>query len=158
MLQQPEGILGLTICSDMDYANPARRYGRSKAGLLLVPAWDSYLDQSWHGHMAIVRGVENGYSIARSSKVGLLTVSDDRGRILAETSATPDAPFTTLLVRAPVRHDWTPYEALGDWFAWLNAALFCWLATLWFLGRQRVLRRENQAAEARADREALQHQ
>lgn len=131
VLEQPEGILGLAICSDMDYSNPALSYGRSKVGLLLVPAWDSHLDESWHGHMAIMRGVENGYSIVRSSKVGLLTVSDDRGKILAEVPARPDAPFTTLLATVPVRHDWTLYDVLGDWFAWLNVALFCGLLTLW---------------------------
>lgn len=133
-LEQPEGILGLAICSDMDYSNPALSYGRRKVGLLLVPAWDSDLDESWHGHMAIMRGVENGYSIVRSSKAGLLTVSDDRGKILAEIPARPDAPFTTLLARVPVRHDWTLYDTLGDWFAWINVALFCCLLTLWLPG------------------------
>jgi apolipoprotein N-acyltransferase len=73
--------------------------------------------------MAILRGVEYGYSIARSAKVGFLTVSDDRGRVLAETGTTPDKPFTTLLVTVPVRHDTTLYQALGNWFAWLNVAL-----------------------------------
>lgn len=124
---QPEGMLGLAICSDLDYSEPARRYGRSNVGLLLVPAWDSYLSESWHGHMAIMRGVENGYSIVRSSKVGLLTVSDDRGRILAETSAAPNTPFTTMLATVPVRHDQTLYDVLGDWFGQLNLVLLCGL-------------------------------
>lgn len=136
VLGQPEGTLGLAICSDLDYSDPARSYGRSKTGLLLVPAWDSHLDESWHGHMAIMQGVENGYSIIRSSRAGLLTISDDRGRILSETPASPDAPFTTLLARAPVRHDWTLYDAWGDWFAWLCMALFCVLITSRFLSRR----------------------
>ncbi|HUZ93951.1 MAG TPA: nitrilase-related carbon-nitrogen hydrolase [Edaphobacter sp.] len=135
VLDRPEGILGLAVCSDMDYLNPARIYGRRKVGVLLVPAWDSSLDESWHGHMAIMRGVENGYSIVRSSKVGLLTVSDDRGRILAETSAHPNTHFTTMLTTVPVRHDQTVYQVLGDWFAWLNLAVFsglvAWLFTRW---------------------------
>jgi apolipoprotein N-acyltransferase len=138
VLAQPEGILGLAICSDMDYSNPSRSYGRHKGGLLLVPAWDSYLDESWHGHIALMRGVEYGYSIVRSVKVGVLTVSDDRGRILTETSANPNTHFTTLLANVPVRHDRTLYQTLRDWFAWLNLALLCALVTLVFLPRRQL--------------------
>jgi apolipoprotein N-acyltransferase len=69
-----------------------------------------------------MRGVESGFSIARAAKEGLLTVSDDRGRVLAErTSAS--APFATLVASAPVRHNPTLYAQFGDWFAWLNIGL-----------------------------------
>ena len=34
--------------------------------------------------MAILRGVESGFSIARSAKLGILTATDDRGRVLAQ--------------------------------------------------------------------------
>ncbi|MDE3178858.1 MAG: hypothetical protein KGM47_04280 [Acidobacteriota bacterium] len=135
VLHQPDGPMGLAICRDLDYPNPARQYGKNKVGLLLVPAWDFDIDRFWHGHMAIMRGVEYGYSIVRSAKVGYLTVSDDRGRVLAQAGATPSSPFTTLLARVPVRHDPTPYVQFGDWFAWLNAALLCGLVALWFQKR-----------------------
>ena len=138
VLDQSEGTLGLAICSDLDYSNPARKYGRNSVGLLLVPAWDSYLSASWHGHMAIMRGVENGYSIVRASKVGLLTVSDDRGRVIAETSAVPDTPFTSMLATVPVGHDGTLYDAWGDWFAWLNLVLLCWTLFLWVIEMKRA--------------------
>lgn len=138
VLDQPEGTTGIAICRDMDYPNPARTYGADSVGLLLVPAWDFDIDREWHGHMALMRGVEYGYSIVRSAKVGFLTVSDDRGRVLAEASTTPNAPFTSLLATVPVRHDWTLYQALGDWFAWLNLALFCGLALVALLGRRQV--------------------
>jgi apolipoprotein N-acyltransferase len=134
VLDQPEGTVGLAICRDMDYPDPARLYGKDKVGLLLVPAWDFNVDRWWHGHMAIMRGVEYGYSIVRSAKVGFLTVSDDRGRVLAEASTTPNAPFTTLLATVPGRHDWTLYQTLTDWFAWLNVALLCSLVVFAFLG------------------------
>lgn len=135
VLDQPEGTVGLAICRDLDYPNPARQYGKHKVGLLLVPAWDFDIDRFWHGHMAIMRGVEYGYSIARSAKVGYLTVSDDRGRVLAQAGTTPSSPFTTLLATVPVRHDSTIYLQFGDWFAWLNVALFISLVVLWFRKR-----------------------
>lgn len=52
---------------------------------MLVPAWDFVADLWQHGQIAVMRGVEDGFSIARAAKQGYLTVSDNRGRIVAET-------------------------------------------------------------------------
>jgi apolipoprotein N-acyltransferase len=114
---------GVAICKDMDFASPARLYGQAGVGLMLVPAWDFFVDASWHGHIAIMRGVEDGFSIVRAAKGGFLTVTDNRGRILGEVSSSA-APFASLLVDVPAVHDWTVYQSLGDWFAWLNMAVF----------------------------------
>ena len=76
-----------------------------------------------------MRGVESGFTIARTAKQGLLTVSDNRGRVLAERSSAA-APFSTLLASAPVAHSDTIYSKWGDWFAWVNiAALLAIIAT-----------------------------
>lgn len=122
LMTKPSGIWGVAICKDMDFPALSRRYGNAGTGLLLVPAWD-FADDGWlHGRMAIMRGVESGFSIARAPKEGLLTVSDDRGRVLAQQRSDA-APFATLLAEAPVRHDSTLYLRFGDWFAWLTLAL-----------------------------------
>jgi apolipoprotein N-acyltransferase len=68
--------------------------------------------------MAIMRGVEGGFSITRAAKNGYLTVSDSRGRVIAETRS-DSAPFATLLAKVPAAHEDTIYLILGDWFAWL---------------------------------------
>ena len=151
VLGEPEGATGIAICRDMDFPNPARTYGEDRIGLLLVPAWDFDVDRWWHGHMALMRGVEYGSSIVRSAKVGFLTVSDDRGRVLAEASTTPQAPFRTLLATVPVRHDSTLYQELGDWFAWLNLALLCGLALFAVLGRREISLNERNARSDPAD-------
>lgn len=137
VLDQPEGTVGLAICRDLDYPDPARGYGKDHVGLLLVPAWDAGVDRWWHGHMALMRGVEYGFSIVRSAKTGFLTVSDDRGRVLAETAASSRVPFTTLLASVPVRHDSTLCRSLGDWFGWLDVGLLCGLALVWFFETSR---------------------
>ncbi len=79
-----------------------------------------------------MRGVEDGFSIVRAAKDGYLTVSDDRGRILAETRS-DSAPFATLLAEVPVVHNATLYLLLGDWFAWLTIAIlgFTLLQLVW---------------------------
>jgi apolipoprotein N-acyltransferase len=69
-----------------------------------------------------MRGVESGFSIAHAARNGYLTVSDNRGRILAETQS-DSAPFATLVADALVAHNGTLYLLLGDWFAWFAVAI-----------------------------------
>ena len=127
------GKWGVAICKDMDFPQLGRSYGADKVGLMLVPAWD-FVDDGWqHGRMAILRGVESGFSIARAPKQGLLTITDDRGRVLAERSSR-DARFSTLVARVPVRNDATLYQRLGDWFAWVNLVGLGWLLLDLFRG------------------------
>jgi apolipoprotein N-acyltransferase len=120
-LDQPSGVWGMQICKDMDFPALSRQYGARGVGLMLVPAWDFTLDGWLHGRMAVLRGVESGFTIVRAAKQGVLTVSDDRGRILAQQDAAT-VPFASLVATAPIRHDSTLYVRWGDWFAWLNAA------------------------------------
>jgi apolipoprotein N-acyltransferase len=123
ILSEPSGSWGVEICKDMDFPALSRQYGNDGAGLVLVPAWDFVVDGWLHDRMAVVRGVESGFTIARAAKQGLLTVSDDRGRVLAEQRSDA-ADFATLLAAAPVWHDVTLYDRWGDWFAWLNVLAF----------------------------------
>jgi apolipoprotein N-acyltransferase len=116
------GTWGVAICKDMDFTQLGREYGEAGAGLMLVPGWDFYRDWIQHGHMAIMRGVESGFSVVRSAKGGSLYVSDDRGRILGEVKSDA-APFSSLLVSVPQSHDKTIFLLLGDWFAWVALAL-----------------------------------
>jgi apolipoprotein N-acyltransferase len=131
-LHEPTGLWGVAICKDMDFRKPAQDYGKAGVGLLLVPAWDFVADRWLHGHIAVMRGVEDGFGIVRAAKEGDLTVSDDRGRILAETTSY-SAPFTTLMTEVPAVHDRTLYQVLGDWFGWVAVALLA-LALLRLLG------------------------
>jgi apolipoprotein N-acyltransferase len=119
VIDQPSGVWGMQICKDMDFPSLSRQYGARGVGLLLVPAWDFTLDGWMHGRMAVLRGVESGFTIARAAKQGVLTVSDDRGRILAQQDSAT-VPFASLVATAPIRHDNTLYVRWGDWFAWLN--------------------------------------
>jgi apolipoprotein N-acyltransferase len=117
LLDEPRGKWGVEICKDMDFTALSRAYGNAGAGLVLAPAWDFQLDWISHGHVAIMRGVEDGFGIARAGRGGSLLVTDNRGRILAETRSN-SAPFATLIADVPAIHDITLYLLWGDWFAW----------------------------------------
>lgn len=119
---RPTGLWGVAICKDLDFKNPARIYGEAGVGLLLAPAWDFDMDRAFHGHIAIMRGVEDGFSLVRAARHGYLTVSDDRGRILAETRS-DSAPFAMLVATVPTVHNTTLYLLWGDWFGWVAVSL-----------------------------------
>jgi apolipoprotein N-acyltransferase len=120
VLAEPSGKWGVEICKDMDFPLLSRQYSQDGIGLLIVSANDFVQDGWLHGRMAVLRGVESGFSIARSAKLGILTATDDRGRVLAERDTTIMAPpFATVIVTIPVRHDPTIYSRFGNWFAWL---------------------------------------
>jgi apolipoprotein N-acyltransferase len=113
---------GVAICKDYDFTEPARAYGRSGVGLMLAPAWDFHIDAFWHGHIAVMRAVEDGFSLVRSARGGFMTVADDRGRVVAE-GASDSAPFATLLATVRVGHDRTLFQLWGDWFGWFAIVL-----------------------------------
>ena len=127
LLDQPPGRWGLQICKDMDFPKLSREYATEGANLMLVPAWDFNLDRWLHSRMAVLRAVENGFALARSARNGLLTLSDNRGRILAET-ATALGRFVSVTGKVNVVRKETFYTRTGDWFAWLCVSAFIVLA------------------------------
>ena len=134
ILDTPSGRWGLQICKDMDFPKLSRDYAVEGADLLLVPAWDFNLDRWLHARMAVLRAVENGFALARSARNGLLTLSDNRGRILAETATVPDR-FVSISGNLNVGRERTFYARTGDWFAWLCIAMFVSLLVFQLLGR-----------------------
>jgi apolipoprotein N-acyltransferase len=123
LLDQPSGRWGLQICKDMDFPKLSREYAGDGANLLLVPAWDFNVDRWLHARMAVLRAVENGFALARSARNGLLTLTDNRGRILAEAATVPGR-FVSITGKVNVTPTATFYTRTGDWFAWLCVAMF----------------------------------
>ncbi len=126
--------LGVAICKDMDFPSLGRSYPGVR--VMLVPAWDFGIDRWLHSRMAILRGVENGYSIVRSARNGALTVSDRYGRVLAEQVSGPDTLFQT---EAPLGAPGpTIYERIGDVLGWGSLGVFLLLAIWSAFGRRRA--------------------
>ena len=130
VLDVPFGKWGVEICKDMDFPRLSREYSRDGIGMLIVSASDFVADGWLHGWMAVLRGVEGGFSVARSANLGILTATDDRGHVLSEQDTIMAPPFVTAIANVPVRRDDTIYSRLGDWFAWLcmPLCLIAWLS------------------------------
>ena len=123
VLDESSGRWGLQICKDMDFPKLSREYAADGADLMLVPAWDFSVDRWLHSRMAMLRAVENGFALARAARNGLLTLSDNRGRILVETATAPGR-FASISGRLDLAPEKTFYARTGDWFAWLCFAAF----------------------------------
>lgn len=127
---------GLAICKDLDFPGMGRAYANRGAQLLLVPAWDFNVDGWLHSRMAIMRGVESGFAIARAARDGRLTLSDDRGRVLAEASS--EQRGAQLVGTLHLRDTHTLYARWGNWFGWLDVAALAALFGLAFAPRSRT--------------------
>jgi apolipoprotein N-acyltransferase len=132
LLEVGDRLAGVAICKDLDFVPLGRAYARSGIGLMLVPAWD-FVNDGWiHSRMAVLRGVEGGYAMARSATNGFATVSDAQGRIVAERSSSEAADVLVAAV-VTVSPGGTFYTRNGDWFAWLCIAV----VFVSIVGRQR---------------------
>lgn len=127
---QYDGVnIGVEICKDMDFLSWSREYGIRDVKILFVPAWDFTIDGRLHSRMAVMRGVENGFSIVRCAQQGLLTVSDCKGRIISEKASGPETILQSAISPGTGK---TFYSATGVCFAWLNVlfivAFIPWLS------------------------------
>ncbi|HWK03538.1 MAG TPA: nitrilase-related carbon-nitrogen hydrolase [Puia sp.] len=125
-----EALAGVAICKDLDFEKYMRLYRQQGASILYVPAWDFNRDGWFHSRIAMMRAVENGYSLVRNAQEGRLTISDDRGRVLAEANA-EDGQRGFLTGRVGPSAGPTLYSRWGDWFGLLN--LFAAVGFLLFL-------------------------
>jgi apolipoprotein N-acyltransferase len=112
----------VAICKDMDFAGTIRKDAEANIRMMFVPAWDFGADGWAHARMAIMRGVEGGYAIARSARLGYLTATDDKGRILAGAPTNKNG-FVSVRADVPLGSGSTVYVRIGDVFAWLCVGL-----------------------------------
>jgi apolipoprotein N-acyltransferase len=65
--------------------------------------------------MAILRGVENGFSEIRTARLGRLSISDPYGKVNAEAKSTNGKAKSLVGLVSLERID-TVYTRYGDWF------------------------------------------
>jgi apolipoprotein N-acyltransferase len=110
---------GTAICKDLDFPDYIKKYGKSNISILLVPAWDFVKDDWLHSRMAVLRGVENGFSEIRTARKGRLTISDCYGRVTSEANSS-NGKETSLVGEVFLEKRNTFYTRFGDWFGILN--------------------------------------
>jgi apolipoprotein N-acyltransferase len=118
------GNWGIAICKDMDFTYPALDYSRQGVNILFVPALDFHDDGWTHGRVAVMRGVEGNYAVARAGQWGLLTLSDGNGRITAMRSTDASPNEALLIGEVRLGAGKSVYSRLGNWFAWSCLIVF----------------------------------
>jgi apolipoprotein N-acyltransferase len=113
----------MVACGDVNFPNPTRDYAAAGARLMAIPASDEDVNGRQHAIAGMLRGVENGMSIAWAGQRGTLLVSDAYGRVLAEDRTDRTRPFVIVTADLPAGPGSTFYTRTGDWFPWLCAIL-----------------------------------
>ena len=125
----PWGRTAVLISQDLDFPETARELAAHDVRIVIAPASDWPGSELIHQRMAVVRGVESGFSLARAARGGVVSANDSRGREIAarqpikgeDTIVTADLPLGT----GP-----TYYSRTDDWFARL-----CLLVTIILMAR-----------------------
>lgn len=128
-------LIGVAICKDMDFPETLRSDAILGPTLYAVPAWDFDKDAVWHARLAIMRGVENGFAVARAANDGLLTLSDGYGRVkaLKQTNESGMVILSGEISRGPGT---TLYGRVGDTLAYLALALSGLLLAVAFFAKR----------------------
>ena len=111
----PWGRTAVLISQDLDFPDTASELAAHEVRVVVAPASDWRGSEVIHQRMAVVRGVESGFSLARAARGGILSANDSRGRLIAmraplhgsDTMATADLPIGT---------GRTFYSRTDDWF------------------------------------------
>ena len=127
------GIWGIAICKDMDFQEPSRGYSQRGVNLLFVPALDFKADALLHARIAIMRGIEGNYAVARAAQWGLLSLSSNKGNII--DMASNDMKKSDVLLIGEIKLDQgkSIYGRLGNWFGYFSEGLFAFLVLVFLL-------------------------
>ena len=111
----PWGRTAVLISQDLDFPDTARELAAHDVRMVVAPSADWRGSEVIHQRMAVVRGVESGFSLVRTARGGMLSASDSRGREIAafEPAHGEDTIATADL---PIGAGWTLYSRLDDWF------------------------------------------
>ncbi len=138
----PWGRSAVLISQDLDFPDTARELAAEGVRVVMAPASDWAGSETIHQRMAVVRGVEAGFSLARSAR-GMVSANDSRGRQIVAREATTghDAVATADL---PLGTGRTFYSHADDWFGHLCEMFTILLmlrlgVSIWFAARKRRL-------------------
>ncbi|MBU2700091.1 apolipoprotein N-acyltransferase [Sporomusaceae bacterium BoRhaA] len=139
---EDKGIWGIAICKDMDFQEPSRGYSQRGINLLFVPALDFKADALLHARIAIMRGVEGNYAVARAAQWGLLSLSSNKGNIIDMASNSAEKNDVLLIGEIKLDQGKSIYGRFGNWFGYFSEGLFIFLLLLFLLSNSNIFERE----------------
>lgn len=110
------------VCTGIGYPQAVRATAAGDVGLLIAPAAD-HDDDSWlRSRVAMLRGIENGVTVARAASDGHLVLSSPTGAVVAESGS--GDWLRTIFAQAPNAGPvMTPFRIVGETFGWMTVVL-----------------------------------
>ena len=96
---------------------------KNQTKILFTPAWDFGVDAQVHAQGALTRNIENGYTLVRNARFGLLTVTSPSGEVLGEASGSQKGASILLVKNVPVAVQTSFYSQHPDRFIGLLGVL-----------------------------------
>ncbi len=109
---RPYGRAAGAICYDYDFPALGLEHAKLGADLVLVPSNDWRGIDPFHTQMALVRGIEGGFSVVRSVRFATSMAGDAMGRIRG--SASWFEGERVMVTRVPAKRIETLYSRIGD--------------------------------------------
>ncbi|PKA26251.1 acyltransferase [Leptospira sp. mixed culture ATI2-C-A1] len=117
------GKVSVAICYDFDNLKLTKKHGELGAGISLIPASDWKGINPFHTEMAVLRGIENGSSIVRSTRGGLSGIYDAYGRAKGTLDYFEENDGV-LVASVPTNQTSTLYNRFGNWMVGLGFLYF----------------------------------
>lgn len=117
------GKMSAAICYDFDNLQLTKKHAELGTGITFIPASDWKGINPFHTEMAVLRGMENGSSIVRSTRGALSGIYDAYGRPKG-TLDYYEENDGVLVASVPVAQVPTLYQSLGNWMIILGGFYF----------------------------------
>jgi apolipoprotein N-acyltransferase len=130
-IDTPYGRIASPICFEMEFHRFIRQVGEKGVDILIVPGDEPSKDNAIvHTELSMLRCIENGCSMLRTTLEGLTMGMDYQGRVLSQMNYYVTLENRTLITELPITGVRTLYARWGDWFAYACAILLTALFAL----------------------------
>jgi apolipoprotein N-acyltransferase len=130
------GRVATAICNDFHFQALVRQAGRHDVDIMMAPYNDLHPFEQQDAVVAIMRAVENGYSMVKATGIGPSMITDYQGRVLGRQNYGDGGGV--MVAAVPTQGVVTIYSRIGDAFAYLCAAGLIFLAARAFLRKHPI--------------------
>ncbi|MEI6050717.1 MAG: nitrilase-related carbon-nitrogen hydrolase [Bacteroidota bacterium] len=124
IINTPYGRIASPICFEMEFHRFIRQAGKKGVDIFIVPGDEPARGAAnMHTELSMLRAIENGCSMLRTTLEGLTMGADYQGRVLSQLDFYKTLDNRTIITELPVKGVKTIYSRAGDWFAWLCVIL-----------------------------------
>lgn len=128
IISTPYGRIATPICFEMEFHRFIRQAGKKGVDILIVPGDEPARGAAnMHTELSMLRSIENGFSMVRTTLEGLTMGADYQGRVLSQMNFYHTLTNRTIITELPVKGVRTLYAQTGDWFAWFCVVLLIFL-------------------------------